>query len=79
MITELVAAPFLALMRWLLGLLPDWQPDLPAVDSMVTMIAKIDSVIPIGGPLQMAVTVLGFVAVFFFIRLILTIRHVVLP
>lgn len=79
MIVDLVVAPFLLLAKWLLGLLPEYELDVPAVDGMVERIAQINSVLPIGPVLQVAVALLGFLAVFLFIRLVLLVRHTVLP
>jgi hypothetical protein len=79
MVTDALMRPLLALVEFLLNLIPDWEPDLPGVDSMVAKIGQLDSLVPIGGPLQLAATLLGFVGVFVLFRLVLLVRHTVLP
>jgi hypothetical protein len=79
MVTDAIVRPLLFVFEWLLGLLPDWSPDLPAVDSVVTKIAQLNSLVPIGPPIQLALVMLSFVGVFLLIRLVLLVRHTVLP
>lgn len=79
MITDLFMSALFAPINWLLGLLPEHELDLPPVDGVATFLARLDSVVPIGPVITMAMVVLSMAAVFVIIRAVLVVRHVVLP
>lgn len=79
MVTEMFMKPFIVLVNWLIDLLPEHELDVPAIDGVVSFIRQLNSLVPIGPVLQLAVTILGMLGVFITIRLVLMVRHVVLP
>jgi hypothetical protein len=78
-IIDLFVGPLLAFFAWLTGLLPEWSPSIPAVDGMVSKIAQLNSLLPIGPVIQLAVVLLGLLALFLTFRIALVVRHVLLP
>lgn len=79
MIVDAFIGPFLWLFNSLLSLLPEYEFSFPGMGAMQQRIAEVNSVLPIGPILQAAVAVLGFLVVFILFRLVLVIRHVLLP
>jgi hypothetical protein len=78
-IVEALMAPLRALFDGLAWLLPDYELTFPGMGPMAEAVANVNSVVPIAPVVQVAVTLLGFFAVFAVFRLVLLIRHVVLP
>lgn len=79
MITDLFLAPFLALFGWIVDLLPEYQLPAPESSGLVVWLARVDSFIPIASAVTAAVVLLGMVGVFLTWRLVLVVRHVLLP
>jgi hypothetical protein len=79
MVTDAIINAFMAVVDLLFSWLPTYELELPAVDSMVDRIAQLNSVLPIGPVIQVAVVLLGFLFVFLIVRLILLVRHTVAP
>jgi len=82
MITDLILAPLVALAEWIVGLLPDAQ----AVDGatydqtgVVGLLEKVNSIVPIGPAVGLAVGVLSALVAFVTIRAVLTVWHLVWP
>jgi hypothetical protein len=78
-IVDLFIAPFVWLFSWLVNLLPDHTLALPSNATMVTWLGRVDSYVPIGPVVSVAVTLLGFAAAFILWRLVVMVRHIVLP
>jgi hypothetical protein len=78
-IVDLIVGPLLDLFSWVLNLIPDWAPDLPSNAGMVSRLGQVDSLVPIGPLVAVALGLLGFGLVFLTVRLIVFVRHVVLP
>jgi hypothetical protein len=78
-IVDLFIAPFVWLFSWLVNLLPDHTLTLPSNATMVTWLGRVDSYVPIGPVVAVAVTLLGFAAAFILWRLVVMVRHIVLP
>lgn len=79
MIVDWFISALVAFVEWVAGLLPDHSLSLPAPTAILSRLAQVDSLIPIAAPLAVAATVLAFVVVFVVVRLVLTVRHVLLP
>lgn len=79
MIVDAIINALLAIFSPIVDLLPEY--DLPAPDAspIVTWLARVDSFVPIAPVLTAAIVLLGFLAVFLTWRLVLVIRHVLLP
>jgi hypothetical protein len=79
-IVDLLVGFFEFLIRPLLEAIPDVSLGLPAAGNVIgTWLAKVDSLIPILGPLRLVAALLGLLVVWFAIRGVLLVRHVVLP
>jgi hypothetical protein len=79
-VTDFLIAPLLAVLQWAVNALPDGQPvSIPGVGPLVTWISRVDSLIPISGPLTFAMGMLGLVVVFVGVRLLLTAWNLVWP
>lgn len=80
MITDAVLAPIIAAVRYFIGLLPTGQPlQLPSLGPVWDLIARVDSLVPILGPLQVMLAVLALGAVFIVVRLGLTLWNLIWP
>lgn len=78
MIVDAILGPLLAAAAWVLDFLPDGSPlDLPGWGGATTMLAKINSVLPIGPVIGVAIALLSALAVFIVVRLILVIINIV--
>jgi hypothetical protein len=79
-ITDLVLGLFSHLAGWLVDTLPPaGAVAFPGVSAIATTVAKLDSLVPVAGVIQVAVGVLAAVLVFFLVRLVLMLRYVLLP
>lgn len=65
--------------EWFLGILPTWTPDLPSSPAVGEFLGRVDSVVPILGPLRAVAGLLGLVVVFGLIRAFILLRHLLLP
>lgn len=72
MIIDVLLRPFLTIFEGLLGGLPKGELGIPVLDALLGTLAKINSVIPIAGPIAAAVTMLTLLGIFVGIRLLLT-------
>jgi hypothetical protein len=79
MVTDLFVAPFIAILQFVVNLLPVHTLTLPALDPVAEWIARLDSIIPIAGPLMVVVSVLALAVPFIVVRLALMVRHVIFP
>jgi hypothetical protein len=79
-VTDALLAPLLALCEWLVGSLPAGEPfDVPALATVWEWVARVDSVLPVLGLVEVAVGLLAAVVGFFLVRMVLVVRHVLLP
>jgi hypothetical protein len=79
-IVDLFLEPLLWVADWLVGLLPEGTSlNVPGISGMLQTLAEVDSLIPIAGPLTVVAVLLPVGVVFLLVRLILMVRHVVLP
>ncbi len=65
--------------EWFIGLLPEWTPSLPSSPGVAENLQRVDSVIPIIGPLRVVATLASFLVVFMLIRAVVFLRHLLLP
>lgn len=79
MVTDALISPFLYTVEYLIGLIPEYSPDFGAVDSIVVWVARVDSLIPIAGPLSVMLGVLALGVVFVIVRLALTVWNLIWP
>jgi len=80
MIVDLLLTPLIAVVEWMVGLLPSGEHlDLPAMDSFTALIAKVNSVLPIAPVIQVAVVVLGALVVFVLVRAALLVWNLIWP
>lgn len=82
MITDAILDPLLAVARWLVDLLP--TAELVGVTAQPTagivgLLAKVNSILPIGPAITLAVALLSALATFVAIRAVLTVWHIVWP
>lgn len=68
MILDVLARLVLTLLEGLFSVLPDYEIAPPEESSMIQLLAKLDSVIPIAGVIQAAVVALSALAFFIAIR-----------
>lgn len=79
MVTDALIAPFLYTLEYLIGLIPNWSPNFGGVEAITVWIARVDSLVPIAGPLNVMLGVLAFGVVFVLVRLVLTLWNLVWP
>lgn len=79
MITDALLAVVSTLASWIDAALPDGHLSLPSLGGLGTVLGKVDSLVPIAGPLAAAVLVLSAVVVFVALRLILVLWNLVWP
>ena len=80
MITDFVLSIWSAGGGWLADTLPAGDTvQMPGAAAVATAIAKLDSLLPVSGLLQVAAGVLAAVLLFVVLRLLLVVRHVLLP
>lgn len=80
MITDAVMTPVLSAVTWVLGLLPVGSPlPLPALDGFWSLVAQVDSLVPIWPVLYAALGLLAAGMVFVTVRLVLTVWNLVWP
>lgn len=79
MVTDALISPILAIVEWVVGLIPEYSPDFGGVSSVVVWIARLDMLIPIAQPLTVMLGVLSGVLVFVLGRLVLTLWNLVWP
>lgn len=80
MVTDFFLGLILSAVEAVVGLLPEGQPlDIPAIDSMVSWIQDLNSVIPVGPVIQAAVALLSLLGVFLAVRLVLTVWNLIWP
>lgn len=78
MILDAILVPLFNMVEWVFAKLPAGQPlDLPGFTSVTGTLAKVNSVIPIGPVMQVAVVLLGALVVFVIVRLILVVINIV--
>jgi hypothetical protein len=79
-ITDALLAPLLALARWLANTLPDGQPlDTSGVAGLRDWLAGLNSLLPVAEVMGAALGLLAAVLVFLLVRLVLVVRHTLLP
>jgi hypothetical protein len=80
MVTDAILRPLLSVVDFAFGLLPRAAPmALPGGGALAQQLAGLDSLIPIGGPLRIALGILSAVVVFMLVRLILTVWNLIWP
>jgi hypothetical protein len=79
MVVDLVVTALAGIVEWVLSWLPTSSVQLPSIAPLSSRILEVDSLVPIAGPIVMAAYLLPFVLVFLLVRLVLMIRHVLLP
>jgi hypothetical protein len=81
MITDAIVGWVLSAVSAAINLLPDGQPvsGMPGVGPLLLWLGRVDSLVPISGPLTFAMGVLGAGVAFVAVRLILTAWNLVWP
>lgn len=81
MITDSVLNALATVYGWFVGLLPDagGEPVPPAMTSVTGYLADVNSLVPIDSVVTAAVFVLAFLVPMIAFRLLLLVRHVLLP
>jgi hypothetical protein len=80
MITDALLAPLVALMAWLERTLPDGEPlPMTGASGLTDTLAGLNSMLPVQEVMQVAIGLLGLVTVFVTVRMVLVVRHVLLP
>lgn len=79
MIVDSVVGVLVTFVEWVAGLLPDHEFAPPSPVAIMQTVLDIDSLVPILGPLSMAGGLLALGVVFVVVRLVLLVRHVLLP
>lgn len=79
MIVDAVVDFLVGIVEFVAGLLPEHEITPPPTGGLVSRLAQVDSLVPIAGPIQVAVVVASAVVVFVAVRLVLMARHVLLP
>jgi hypothetical protein len=78
-ITDALLGAALAVWNYAVGLLPDGHLSLPSTSGLSTVLGQVDSLVPILGPLQLALTILSAVGVFIAVRLVLVVINIIWP
>jgi hypothetical protein len=78
-IVDLLVAAGLSVWNFAVGLLPTGHLDLPGASGLADVLGGVDSLIPIRGPLLLALGVLSAVVVFVVVRVVLIVINIVLP
>lgn len=79
MIVDALVAAVLGIWNFTTGLLPTGNLPLPSPAGLATVLAQLDSLVPILGPLSLALTILAALAAFIVVRLILVVVNIVWP
>ena len=80
MIIDALLAPLLDAVQWAIDRLPTGEPlALPNLDPWWATLRGLDSLIPVMGPVAVALSLLGMGAVFVVVRLILTVWNLIWP
>ena len=80
MILDALIGPLLDALSAGLGLLPEGKAlDLPNLDGFWNVVAGVDSIVPILGPLVVMMSILSMVLVFMAVRVVLTVWNLVWP
>lgn len=79
MIVDALVALVAALLRPVLGLLPEGGLDLPNPTALASNLAGIDSLVPILGVLRLGSGMLAALLVFVGFRIVVFLRHFLLP
>jgi hypothetical protein len=78
-ITDLLLTIVTGLANLALAPLPEGHLDLPSPSGLANVLGGVDSLVPILGPLSLAMTVLAAVGVFIAVRLVLVVVNIVWP
>lgn len=80
MVTDAILAPLLAVVQWVVDMLPTGQSlSLGPVDGLWTAVRQFDSLIPVMGPVVVMLGLLSAVVAFVVVRLILTVWNLIYP
>lgn len=80
MITDFVLGWMLGLWNDAVGILPDGSDiTIPGLGTLTLWLARVDSLVPIAGPLSLMLGILSAVGIFITVRLVLTAIQVVKP
>lgn len=80
MVTDALLAPLLALLNWLETTLPDGaELSTDGLGGVVDHMAALNTMLPVSEMLTLATGLLASVAIFMTVRLVLVVRHTVLP
>lgn len=79
MVIDLLLAPILSAVEWVVGLLPAASLTVPAIDQAVAKLAEVNSLVPIAPGLQAAVGLLSLLGVFLLVRAILVVWNLIWP
>ncbi|WP_263118596.1 hypothetical protein [Cellulomonas sp. RIT-PI-Y] len=80
MVTDAILAPLLAVVQWVVDMLPTGEPlSLGPVDGLWTAVRQFDSLIPVMGPVVVMLGLLSAVVAFVVVRLILTVWNLIYP
>lgn len=80
MITDLLLAPLVALATWLDNTLPDGDPlDQAGLGQATVYLQELNSLLPVYEMLAISSVLLSTVLVFMAVRMVLVVRHTLLP
>lgn len=79
MITDALISFVTTIAGWILELLPTGNLNLPTPQPLVDVLGRVDSLVPIAGPLTAAILVLSAVVAFIAVRLILMLWNLIWP
>lgn len=79
MVTDALLRPLLGVLQWVIDTLPVWSPNFGSVSAIVVWIGRVDSLVPIAGPLSVMLGVLAFGVVFVLVRMVLLAWNLVWP
>ncbi len=80
MITDAILTVLSAVVGFLTSALPDGQPlTLPGASGLASAVGKVDSLVPIAGPMQALLGVMAAALVFVAVRLVLVIWNLLWP
>lgn len=79
MVTDAILNPILLAVEWFVNLIPVWSPSFGSAGAIAVWIARVDSLIPIAGPLNAMLGVLSFGLVFVLVRIGITVWNLIWP
>jgi hypothetical protein len=78
-ITDALLNAAMAVWDFVMGLLPSGHLDMPDPGGVADVLGGVDSLVPILGPLAVAMTILGALVTFLIVRVILVVINIIWP